>query len=399
MAAGTKAYVEPSVLEWLRRSAGYAVEDIAMRLKKEPDAILSVEDGTSHLTIGQVRKLADLYKRSISDFFLPAPQQEAPLPHDFRRLPGEVAGSYSPKLIRELRRAQDRREVTLELMKELQDEQIVFDATAQLGDDPEAVGAQIRRILSVESQDQKAWGEGAPAYKAWRARISKAGVLVFQFDTVPQEEVLGFSLTDRPLPVIGVSVKQTENRRTFTLLLELVHVLLGKSSVCDIDDIQPRQPKDMAVEVFCNAAAASALMPKAELLKHDLVQSLQGGLDDWSDETIMALARDFGTSRIAIVRRLSTLNKASDIFYARKQAQYDGEYRALKARQKERNAGKEMRRSWAARAVRNLDHAYVSSVLRGYHAQRMTLHDAAQFLDVRPEKVRDVETRFMQVIL
>ncbi len=399
MAAGTKAYVEPSVLEWLRRSAGFAVEDIAARLKKDPDFILSAEKGTSHLTIGQVRKLAELYKRSFSDFFLPAPPKEAPLPHDFRRLPGEVAGSYSPKLIRELRRAQDRRELALELTLELDDEQTTFHQTASIKEDAEGVGAKIRDLLEIETKVQKSWGDGAPAYKAWRARISAAGVLVFQFDTVPQDEVLGFSLTERPLPVIGVSVKQTENRRTFTLLHELVHVLLGQSSVCDIDDIQPRHPKDMAVEVFCNAAAAAALMPKTELLRHDLVMSHRGGPDDWTDETIAAIAKDFGASRIALVRRLTTLAKSSDAFYTRKQLQYDGEYRAMKARQKEKNASKEMRRSWAARAVHNLDRSYVSSVLRGYHAQRLTLLDAAQSLDVRPEKVRDVENRFMQAVL
>lgn len=399
MAAGTKAFVEPSVLEWLRRSAGYSVDDIAAHLKKGPDEIVAVEEGEAHFTIGQVRKLAERYKRSLSDFFLPAPPKEPPMPHDFRRLPGEIAGSYSPLLIRELRKAQERRDVILELLSDLDDEHSKFTATARMNDGAEAVGAQIRDILNVKSSEQRKWGDGSPAYKAWRARISAAGVLIFQFDTVPQDEVLGFSLTDRPLPVIGVSNKQTENRRTFTILHELVHILIGKSAVCDIDDIQPRDPREMEVEVFCNAAAAAALMPREEILSHPLVRGQNGDRDNWDDAYIAAIAKDFGASRIALVRRLSTLGKVSSDFYAQKQAQYDAEYRAIKARQREKNANKEMRRSWAARAIYNLDRTYISSVLRGYHAQRLTLVDAAQFLDVRPEKVREVETRLMQALL
>ena len=83
-------------------------------------------------------------------------------------------------------------------------------------------------------------------------------------------------------------------------------------------------------------------------------------------------------------------------FYENKHAQYLGEYRAAKAKQREKNADKEFRRSWAERAIYNLDRAYIGAVLRGYHAQQLTLLDASKLLDVRPERVREVEAKYVR---
>ncbi|MGE6696885.1 ImmA/IrrE family metallo-endopeptidase [Hyphomonas sp. NPDC076900] len=392
MSAGTEALVDPLILGWLRKSAGFTVDQVAHRLKKDKEFIFASERGEVSLTIGQVRDLADLYKRALSDFFLPTPPKESALPHDFRRLPGEVAGTYSPKLIRELKTARDRRDVALDLFNSM--DQTVPSLTAKLnsGADPESAGELIRRVLKVSISDQLTWGDGAGAYKAWRALIRNAGVLVFQFDTVPEDEVLGFSLSDRPLPVVGVSVKQTENRRTFTILHEFVHVLMQESSVCDIDDFQPRNPTEMAVEVFCNASAAAALMPKSDFLNHSVVRNHRQR-SNWSDTEISEAARDFGVSRFALVRRLLTLNLTTRDFYAQKQAQYTAEYKSLKAAQREKNADKEFRRSYSDRAVHNLDHSFIRSVLQGYHSRQLTLLDASNLLDVRPERVKEVEVK------
>ena len=394
MARGTRAKVSPTILLWARKSAGYSAEQVAARLKKSPEFIADVEQGSdgASLTIGQLRALAELYKRPLSDFFLPQPRSERPLPHDFRS-PSGGAGRYSPHLIKELRRAQYRRDNALGLYRDLLDQIPSFDDKVSLKDDPEQVGELIRSLLKVSSDQQHTWGDGASAYKAWRGRLGSFGCLVFQFDTVPVEQVLGFSLTERPLPVIAVNVKMKHNGRTFTMLHEFVHVLLGISSVCDLEESNLAVKQDARVEAFCNAGAAAALMPKLEFIKHPVVQSRKGRSIGWTDTEIASAAKDFGVSREAFVRRLLTFELTTSDFYASKRQQYIAERASRRKEDKEKNKDKEMRRSWSERAISNLDRPFVQAVLNGYHSQVMTLVDASNLLDVRPDKMRDLESR------
>ena len=59
--------------------------------------------------MAQLRRMAAAYRRLLSDFYLPRPPEDDPLPHDFRRLPGEVAFRYSKALRYQLRQARQRR--------------------------------------------------------------------------------------------------------------------------------------------------------------------------------------------------------------------------------------------------------------------------------------------------
>lgn len=398
MAKRVKAIVSPDILKWARTSAGYTIGDVAARLKKTVDAIEAIESGDTDdtLTIGQIRNLADYYKRPLSDFFLPKPREERALPHDFRS-PVDGHAGYSPALIKELRRASGRRDYALSLFDDLREDVPTIAARIDETKDPDEVGDLIRELCGVDYEQQKQWGDGASGYKAWRERLGGIGCLVFQFDTVPIDEVLGFSLTERPLPVIAVNVKMKPNGRTFTMLHEFVHVLLQKSAVCDLDELKPRRPNDLATEVFCNASAAAALMPRDVFLSHPIVSARAGKSEDWSDEEISAGARSFGASREAFVRRMLTLEKTTSEFYAQKRAQYIAERVSQRNKDREKNKDKPIMRSYSERAISNLDRPFVNTVLRGYHDQYVTMLDAARLLDVRPEKIRDVEERLTRV--
>jgi hypothetical protein len=92
---------------------------VAHRLKTNPVKVLAWEDGEAHPNISQLRKMAAAYRRLLSDFYLPRPPEEDPLPHDFRRLPGQVAFRYSKALRYQLRLARQRRALALNFAAEL----------------------------------------------------------------------------------------------------------------------------------------------------------------------------------------------------------------------------------------------------------------------------------------
>jgi transcriptional regulator with XRE-family HTH domain len=160
MARRIQAFVESALLVWARETAGYSVEQVAERLDKEPKVVTAWEEGRERPLMGQLRKLADLYKRSLSDFYLPGPPRERPIPHDFRRAPGEVAQVYSPGLRRQLRLAQERRELALALYEELDELSPSFSERISVSADPEAVGTRVREMLGIEFEEQRRWGDG-----------------------------------------------------------------------------------------------------------------------------------------------------------------------------------------------------------------------------------------------
>lgn len=271
MARSTEALVEPDILKWARSTAGLSVDEPAHSLQTAPEKVQAWEDGEQHPSMSQLRRMAVAYRRLLSDFYLPRPPEQDPLPHDFRRLPGEVALRYTKVLRYQLRLARQRRALALDFAAELDTDIPELSAQLQVNDDTERMGADLRRLLGVRLDIQRAWRGPRASYNGWRGLIERVGILVFQATGVATREMLGFSLPDRPLAVIGVNRKLHPNGRTFTLLHEAAHVYLGESGICDIDEGQLRPPQEQRVEVFCNAVAGAALVPGDALLSEPLV--------------------------------------------------------------------------------------------------------------------------------
>ncbi len=329
--------------------------------------------------------MAAVYRRQLSDFFLPAPPEERELPHDFRRLTGESAGSYSKALRYQLRQAQARRDLAIDLATDLS----VAIPAIELRIDPsrdsaEEAGARVREVLKVTFAEQSRWRSPRNSYNSWRGRIENAGVLVFQIAGVSPSEILGFSLGERPLPVIGINRKVALNGRTFTLLHEFVHVLIGESSLCDIADDILRSPSEQRREVFCNAVAGAALVPSRELLSTSAVRD--HGSSEWSREILSALAKTFGVSEHVILRRLLALGLTTPEFYRSQLAIW----RAFEASPKLAE-GEEFRRNMPQEIVSDLGRPFTRLVLNTYLDDRMSLSDVSRYLGLRAGLVSKVQ--------
>ncbi len=68
-ATGNEALINPQILAWARESAGFYIEEAAKKIPIEPDKLRSCEIGNDRLTISQLRKLCNVYKRLLA-FFL-----------------------------------------------------------------------------------------------------------------------------------------------------------------------------------------------------------------------------------------------------------------------------------------------------------------------------------------
>jgi Zn-dependent peptidase ImmA (M78 family) len=389
----TEALVKPALLTWARSSAGLSIEEAARSLQTKPAKVAAWEVGDASPSMSQLRKMAATYKRLLSDFYLPKPPDEEPLPHDFRRLPGEVALRYSRVLRYHLRQAWQRRVLAIDLAAELELEMPVLTQGILQDGEPEEIGAKVRDLLKVPLSLQKTWRDPRKSYNSWRARIEDAGALVFQVAGVMPKEILGFSIKERPLPVIAVNRKLAPNGRTFTLLHELAHVLLDESAICDIDEDELRPPEEQHKEVLCNAIAAAALVPREALLADDLVTAHPANLGEWADHELDSLARTFSVSSHVILRRLLTEGRTTKAFYA---ASHDRWRTMLEQPKGGADSDDKFRRNMPQEVVSDLGRRFTSLILDSYENSRMSLSDVSRFLGIRAEgvqKVREIMLR------
>lgn len=387
-----RATVKPEILVWARESAGLTQEEAAKKIGNiKPDRLARWEQGEESPTIHQLRKMGQVYKRPLSVFYLQEVPARFQVMKDFRRLPGIVANRYSPPLLFEIRTAQERRQLALELFREMGESPPQSSTTVSTDDDPEDVGLMIRRALNLSYVQQASWREPRAAFNAWRSRIEELGVLVFQATRVETDEMRGFSIAEPVLPVIVVNRKDALTGRTFSLLHEFTHVMLRRSGICDFDENAIRPPEEQQVEIFCNAAAATALMPRERFLTEDVVVQHAKGETTWSDEELTSLSRQYGVSREAALRRLLTLGRTTLSFYQQRREQLLAEYKAQRERERERQGEQKFQRNPPVEALSNFGRNFVRLILNTYYQDRITLSDVSGHLGVRVRHLPAIE--------
>jgi Zn-dependent peptidase ImmA (M78 family) len=367
--------IAPDVLRWARESAGATIEEAAKWADVETSRYIAWEEpGEQHPTLAKLRTLADRLKRPLAMFFLPEPPVEKKTPRDFRKA-FIASAPLSRPFNTQFRQALERRELTLELLQELEEEAPEFTLRATINDDPTVVAKKARDALGISIQEQIKWSYGGIAFNSWRAALEKLGVLVFQFRDVPREEMRGVSVPEFPLPLIIVNRKEGQNARVFSLFHELTHLMLREGGLCDMSEDNSR------TEVFCNRVAGEFLVPSTELLSTQSVTEHDGSIS-WSDSELHALARLFKVSEEVILRRLLLLNLTDTAFYAKKRAEYV-----------KRKPGKGGPISQDVDALSKLGWKYADVVLRSYSEGHITFTDAASYMGVRGKYLSDIQAR------
>ncbi len=376
MSIRVEALITPALLRWGRETASYDVETASAKVSVKPEALESWESGQARPSISQLRKLATLYKRPIALFYLPEPPQAFTVPKDYRRPNSAGAVLPSPALLFQLREAQSRRELLLELYEQTEGDIPSMVLSADLREDPETVAERIRSFLSVQLDAQEGWKPGRDTMYRWRAAFEQASVLVFQMQNVPWSEARGFSVHSETLPLAVVNVKDAPNGRTFTMLHELTHLALRQGGICDLKERGEYASAPDDIEVFCNAVAGAVIVPREPLLRDELVRDYPEG-HEWRDDDLGRLARGFHCSREVVTRRLLVTGRVTRSFYQQKREQFASEA-ALGSQTKSSGPVPPSRE-----AIAKFGHLFVRVVLSNYHQDNITGSDLADLLQLR----------------
>ncbi|MBV8762267.1 MAG: ImmA/IrrE family metallo-endopeptidase [Deltaproteobacteria bacterium] len=364
-----KSKAKPALLKWARESARLTIEIAAQRAGVKPDAVALWESGEDAPSIPQLRKLAEVYKRPLVVFYLPAPPKDFDALRDFRRLPAN-APEESPELAAEIRWAHDMREVAVEAFELTGHEIPTFEVTAKLTESPATVADRLRAALGLEPTGLGNVGDWYEAYRLRREALEQHGVLVFQITGVDVGEARGFSINHRPFPVVAVNAGDAVAARMFTLAHEVVHLALGAGGTCDLHN-RGDQDRDR-IEVFCNAVAGETLVPGVYLKREPEVRGVNRPVD-WDDGTIRDIAARYWVSREVLVRRFLELGLTSPEFYRAKRAAF------RKADVPPESGGGNF---WNNYRVK-YGNVVVAGVMDAYRAGKLTANEAAAYLRLK----------------
>jgi Zn-dependent peptidase ImmA (M78 family)/DNA-binding XRE family transcriptional regulator len=392
--AGTKALIKSELLGWARDRAKVTVDDAAKAANVTPETLRAWEAGDEAPTVSQLRNLAGKYHFPLAVFYLIAPPADfAPL-RDFRRLPDATDRTISAELARQIRNAHERRELAMELHADLGEPVRPFRLKASLNDTPETVGAEIRQFLGVIEVDQRKAAREDRAFDFWRRKLEEKDILVFVASgahSVDLREMRGFAVARNEIPVIVINGRDySQGGKSYTLVHELAHVMLGESALTNGDGGTAEEQK---IERFCDAVSAATLMPRDLMLSFPQVKS--AGERKWNDDELRTMARAIGVSREAFLLRLVTLRRATWDFYMTWRKKFKDEYdeaEALKATAPKKAVPIKrsiLLMSWNGRGFTRL-------VLRSYYDQRITLNDVSSYLGAKVKHIPALERAVFQ---
>ncbi|MGA7750010.1 MAG: ImmA/IrrE family metallo-endopeptidase [Gallionella sp.] len=359
--------INPDRIAWCCADLGITPGELAAETGIAAATMEHVMTRQYGMTFNQLRKVADHFGRGVLFFLEEGPVDEERVHSPQFRTLANQKPELSAKLKALIERVEKQREVYLSLREDLDDtDRPRFNPPVLPNDDLQEAARITRRWLGLDEHND---------FDSYREALESRGVLVFRsngyngkWQIAKENPILGFSLCDAVCPVIVVKKQDWETRQSFTLMHELGHLLLHKtSSIDDERDLQSHRGHEREA----NAFAGYLLVPDTFLTsirdaeRPDEVSQY----DDW----LVHQRKAWGVSGEMILRRLLDAGRLSH-------SQYEA-YRQW-ATQSVVVQSEGGNREWRHREPRHIfGDTFVRTVLDSLYARHITLAKASGYLD------------------
>lgn len=358
--------INPDRIAWCCADHGITPRELATELDMATVTMDRVMAGEG-MTFNQLRKVAEYFGRGVLFFLEDEPVDEAHVhTPQFRTLANQKP-ELSAKLKALIERVEKQREVYRSLREDLDDaDRPRFNPPDLFQQDPREAALIARQWLGLYDHN---------SFNTYREALESRGVLVFRsngyngkWQIAKENPILGFSLYDPICPVIVVKKLDWEPRQSFTLMHELGHLLLHKtSSIDDERDFQSHQGREREA----NAFAGHLLVPDAFLTSiRDAERT-----DEVSqyDEWLAQPRKAWGVSGEVILRRLLDAGRLQ-----RNQYEAYREWRAQAVVTQEEGGSRKYRNREPKHIFGD---TFVRTVLDALYAKHITLAKASSYLD------------------
>ena len=407
--------VNPEILVWARKSAGLTLQDAVARVGIKDawgvaavDRLTALERGVESPTRPVLVKMARHYRRPLLAFYLSAPPRRDQRGPDFRTLPGARSPETAAVIDALVRNLQSRQYmVRAALQAEDEAEPLHFvGALFRNGDadtglqslrrvlrrKPEAIRLSQRavellgRVLGPEMDVARYYEEltAEHAFRLLRSRTEEAGVFVLlqgdlgsHHTAIDVEVFRGLAIADDVAPFVVINDNDSRAARSFTLLHELTHLLLGQTGFSAVDS-------EAGVEEFCNNVAAEWLLPARTL---DDIEIERGRDVVEQGRRIGEFARARNLSRTMVAYRLLRANRIDQPTFERLRTGFREQWRQLRARDRARARKSEGGPSYYVVRRHRVGPGLLSFTRRMLDSGALSTTKAAKVLGVKPAQV------------
>ena len=373
MSKSIRALITPEVLAWARKLDSLTIEEAASRLNVNTDKIQAWENGEAYPTLRQAKELARFYRIPFVTLYLPDPPKKTKRIDrvDYRTF-GNVGNAFvvSRELSWLLRDIEDRRDSMIDLYSLEERTPKTFPLHMSESDSAEDIAIEIRRLLELTAEVQKKFRKPEKALAYCISVLESLDVLVFQAAKIDPSEMRGLSLGYSEMPIIVLNRKDEYSARLFSLMHELVHIVLNNAGICN--EIGSETISGNRVELLCNRIAGLVLAPSEEIKRHPAIENIvKYGFDD---TYINAMARDFAVSKEVILHSLLDIDIITKKFYFETLGHYKDEYREYASKKKGGMIPPAIDKGT------QVGRLYAKTVLDAYHNDRISTRDASAYL-------------------
>ena len=395
--------ISPSILTWARETAGLSREDAAIRLGLSSstrstaiDKLDALERGDAKPTRVQLLKIAATYKRPLTTFYRLMPPVSGGSGEDFRTLSGPVSNEEAARLDAILRDIRARHDMVRSILEDDDDVRpLDFVGGLSIESQVDEAVQEIHKLLKIQDNQMFRHNLYNPAalFSALRERIEEVGIFVLlvgnlgSYHTSVSEQVFrGFAIADDIAPFVVINDQDAVSARSFTLIHELVHILVGSSGVSNVPFSVPPNTRLAYVERYCNEAAGKFLLPETLLEKWRRVETY-----DLAEEIVSNIASQQKVSEAMVAYRFWSTDRLDNDIYRQLVATYAARWRREKERRRERAKEEEAGGpSYYVVRRHRLGDALIGVVGRTLRANELTHTKAAKILGVKPSSVEPI---------
>lgn len=292
--------VSKDILDWVM--SRIRMEDISAAVAQR---LLQWYNGEKTPTFNQVEEASRATGIPLGYFFLTTPPKEALPLLDYRTVDSLELQKPSRNLIDTIHNMEQIQEWAKEELVRSGASALPFVGSLKNSSQNSMFVSKIRELLGLPIDWFSQFKNPDDSFRYIRSRISDVGVIVMMNGIVGNnthrplaiDEFRAFALVDNYAPLVFINSNDSTSGRLFSLLHELVHILMGKDNF--YNDRYSAHGQINPAETICNAVAAEILVPDVLFVSKWNETIAQSD----ADATIASLAKFFKCGMTVIARK------------------------------------------------------------------------------------------------
>ena len=385
--------VNPEILVWARETAGLTRQRAATKVgirdaygMAAVDRLAALERGENEPSRPLLVRMAEHYRRPLLAFYLSEPPPRGDRGADFRRLSvprRPETDALIDALVRNVRSRQGMVRAVLEAEEEALP--LPFVGSLPKSKSPRDAMNGLRSVLGHDLTAREYYAQHSPreAFALLRSRVEAAGVFVLlkgnmgnYQSAIDVDAFRGFAIADDVAPCVVINDNDSVPAWSFTLLHEVVHLLLGQTGISG--DAGPGTES----ERLCNNIAAEWILPAETLHQVEIDRDVSV-----QQQRIGEFARPRNVSHTMVAYRLLRAGRLDQQTFNRLRMIFREQWR--NARDRERVRAQETDGGPNPYVVRRhrVGPALLEFTSRMLGADALSITKAARILDIKPVQV------------